>query len=395
MIHIGVYAICKNERSNVWRWVTSMWANGQGADKVYILDTGSTDDTVKAFFDTCSSLGIPSGWLAIKQKTYDAWRFDVARNDNLAMTEQDAYWLDVLVCVDLDETFTDDFWQDLRNLVSMHPDFGRIHYLYAWNHDENGDPKRVFWYDKVHPVGGCYWIHAVHEELIVGDQEWHEAYKMPEKIYLHHWPDVKKSRSAYLDLLWQRYAEEPKDINGMYYLMREILSRDYRDLQALDIANRAIIQIKGSGDDVYDCYPFFLIAMADIYAAWAMDQEAEFFYQQALVNYSYLRQPYISYGSWAAYHGKHELAMALMDRMETLITDKYATWYECDYNWTWRPIHIRAVALCWAGKYDQAQELFAQAKEHYIITQTDINEASAMGFFDDAAWLDNKLKEDK
>ena len=39
---IAVYAICKNEEKFVERWVNSM----KEADEIYVLDTGSTDNTV-------------------------------------------------------------------------------------------------------------------------------------------------------------------------------------------------------------------------------------------------------------------------------------------------------------------------------------------------------------
>ena len=40
---ISVYAICKNEVMFVNRWMESM----SEADEVYVLDTGSTDNTVE------------------------------------------------------------------------------------------------------------------------------------------------------------------------------------------------------------------------------------------------------------------------------------------------------------------------------------------------------------
>ena len=39
---IVVYAICKNEEKFVERWIKSM----SEADEIYVLDTGSTDQTV-------------------------------------------------------------------------------------------------------------------------------------------------------------------------------------------------------------------------------------------------------------------------------------------------------------------------------------------------------------
>ena len=40
---VVVYAICKNEEKFVERWYESV----KEADEIYVLDTGSTDDTVK------------------------------------------------------------------------------------------------------------------------------------------------------------------------------------------------------------------------------------------------------------------------------------------------------------------------------------------------------------
>ena len=40
---VSVYAICKNEEKFVSRWVESM----KEADEIYVLDTGSTDNTIK------------------------------------------------------------------------------------------------------------------------------------------------------------------------------------------------------------------------------------------------------------------------------------------------------------------------------------------------------------
>ena len=42
-LKINVYAIAKNEEQFVKRWVNSM----KEADNIYVLDTGSTDNTVK------------------------------------------------------------------------------------------------------------------------------------------------------------------------------------------------------------------------------------------------------------------------------------------------------------------------------------------------------------
>ena len=49
---VCVYAISKNEEKNVTDWVKSM----SEADEIYVMDTGSTDNTVKLFPRDCSDL---------------------------------------------------------------------------------------------------------------------------------------------------------------------------------------------------------------------------------------------------------------------------------------------------------------------------------------------------
>ena len=69
---ICVYAISKNEEKFVNRWYESM----KEADEVYVLDTGSTDNTVEKL----KQLGAK-----VTVKEIKPWRFDVARNESLKL----------------------------------------------------------------------------------------------------------------------------------------------------------------------------------------------------------------------------------------------------------------------------------------------------------------------
>ena len=86
---VCVYAISKNEEKFVERWMKSM----SEADEVYVLDTGSTDNTVKKL----KKLGA-----IVKKEKIIPWRFDVARNKSLSLVPEDC---DICVCTDLDEVF--------------------------------------------------------------------------------------------------------------------------------------------------------------------------------------------------------------------------------------------------------------------------------------------------
>lgn len=84
---VCVYAICKDEEQVVDRWFDSM----QEADEIYVLDTGSTDQTVEK---------LKVRGVRVEKKIIIPWRFDVARNESLKLVPDDC---DVCVCTDLDE----------------------------------------------------------------------------------------------------------------------------------------------------------------------------------------------------------------------------------------------------------------------------------------------------
>ena len=86
-LKVGVYAISKNEEKFVNRWANSM----KEADYIYVLDTGSTDNTVKL---------LKKNNINVKVLEIKPWRFDIARNKSLELLPKDT---DICVCTDLDE----------------------------------------------------------------------------------------------------------------------------------------------------------------------------------------------------------------------------------------------------------------------------------------------------
>lgn len=85
--HVCVYAICKNEAKFVPGWIESM----READSIVVLDTGSTDETVRL---------LEEGGAKVTREIISPWRFDTARNRSLELVPEEA---DICVCTDLDE----------------------------------------------------------------------------------------------------------------------------------------------------------------------------------------------------------------------------------------------------------------------------------------------------
>lgn len=198
---ICVYAISKNEEQFVERWYNSM----KEADEIYVLDTGSTDNTINKL----KKLGVK-----VTSAKITPWRFDVARNKSLELVPKDA---DLCVCTDLDEVF-EEGW---RKKLEQAKNYNQVIYDYIWSFNEYGQPEIEFFYEKIHSRKGYKWINPVHEVLSC-------SLKNPrkikiEEIILKHYPDKNKSRSSYLPLLEQSIKEDKHNDRNYHYLGREYM----------------------------------------------------------------------------------------------------------------------------------------------------------------------------
>ena len=199
-MRVIVYAICKDEEKNVDLWYDSM----KEADAIYVLDTGSTDNTVEML------LSKPN--VIVKQQIITPWRFDTARNESLEMVPHD---VDVCVCTDLDERFTPGWRQEIEKVWTKATTRGR--YVYNWSFNDDGTPGVSFVLDKIHSRHGYSWIHQVHEVLTNEIEE--VAVEIP--IVLNHYQDREKSRAMYLEILERAVREDPNDSRDVYCLARE------------------------------------------------------------------------------------------------------------------------------------------------------------------------------
>ena len=200
---VCVYAIAKNEEKFVKRWVESM----KEADDIYVLDTGSTDNTVSLL----DELGVHT-----KVEIIQPWRFDVARNKSLEMVPKDC---DICVCTDLDEVF-EAGWRKKIEAV-WKEDTTRCQYTYHWSLDQNDHPIVSFFLNQIHQRDGYQWTHPVHEVLSFSLGS--EVVANCPEVILKHYPDLKKSRSSYLPLLELSVKEDPDDDRNMHYLGREYM----------------------------------------------------------------------------------------------------------------------------------------------------------------------------
>ena len=265
---ICVYAICKNEEKFIRRWYDSV----KEADGIYVLDTGSTDNSVNLL----KSLGV-----VVKQEIINPWRFDVARNKSLEMVP--AYF-DVCICLDLDEVLLPGWYQNIKTLWKS--GLTRLRYVYNWSLDKFNQPIISFYGEKIHKRDGFTWINPVHEILKYNGEE---KYLYTDKVIINHYPDSKKSRSSYLPLLELAVKEDPENDRNTHYLGREYMYYEEYD-KAIEVLERHL-NLKSATWKDERCASMRFIARC--YMKLNRPREAIMWSSLAIKESPYLRDPYM------------------------------------------------------------------------------------------------------
>ena len=270
-LKVYVYAICKNESKFVKDYIASM----SEADGIYVLDTGSQDDTVKLLKKYKN--------VHVKEEKIEPFRFDVARNKSLEMVPKDA---DICVCTDFDEVFQKG-WRKKLEEVRVKENPTRVEYLYNWSFNEYGKPATTFYMSKIHKRDAYIWHHPVHEVLkcLIPN----EKSVIAEGIVLNHHQDFKKPRTSYLSLLELSVKEEPEDDRNMHYLGREYMYYQKWN-EAIDTLIRHLNLKSSTWKDERAASMRFI---ARSYMGLKRPLEAKMWYLQAIKEAPYLREAYV------------------------------------------------------------------------------------------------------
>lgn len=336
---ICIYAICKNEEQFVEKWLESM----SEADYIVVLDTGSTDNTYELLKND------PRVY-RIEQKVITPWRFDTARNESMKLIPDDA---NILLTTDLDE-WLEPGWADVIRKNWIDGFHVRGTYKYAWSHTEDGNPGRIFYYDKLHDKN-WYWTAPVHELLNsdIYDDEYRFSHNLDlfdKGVYLHHYPDTSKSRGTYLPLLELRAKENPDDYYGKYYLSHEY---NYREMY--EKSNAVLYDILENYQDKYSnleiaaCYLF----LGDNYRSLHDLDKAIYNYNRAITQEPTYREPYLLAAE--VFNEKQQYNIAIGYVQEALQKSyRHYTWVERDDSWREKIDDILSISYFYLGDYEKA-----------------------------------------
>ena len=344
---VCVYAICKNEKEWINRWLENM----SEADYIVVLDTGSTDGSFEM-------LQNDSRVTRVEQKVINPWRFDVARNESMKLVPEDT---DIFVCTDFDEVFEQGWCKVLRD--NWQPEDTRCYYTYAWSHNSLGEPQDVFKYDKIH-TREYHWIFPVHEVLCPDDLTKPEkALDAGEHIYLHHLQDMNKPRSYYFDLLQLGVDENPDNSHCRMLLAREyLLKNDY---------DNAFEQYKACLDyaDIHE--PNKKLVLCEVYgrlgdlAYWHkhdLSTAVYYFNQWIQVDRTY-REPYFCMADMYNNEGLYPIAIGMITNA-LVVSVRHYDWVERKDNWIAKAEEILCYSYLGLKDYNNAIQHGQLAIQH-------------------------------
>ena len=335
---IAVYAICKNELKFVDNWVKSM----SEANYICVLDTGSTDGTYEKLLEYQAKY---PAQFRVAQKVITPWRFDVARNESLKLVPEDT---EIYICTDLDELLDTGWAKPLREkwIPGKHT---RATYKYIWSHLDNGEPGRIFNYNKIHDKN-WEWRYPVHELL------WHktnqtENYSNENSLYLfneitlQHYPDKTKSRGSYLGLLELREKEYPEDMYGLIYLAHEYRYRGFLEKsieklnKVLTVYDKQIASVERAS-----CYLF----MGDDYTDLKQYDKAIASYLKGIEIEPTYRELYLNLAKVFITIKQYSFAIETI-RQGLDKSYRHYTWLERDTSWSYEPYDLLCLAYYYNG----------------------------------------------
>ena len=239
----AIYTIAKNEAHNVAAFMKA----AEGVP-VYVLDTGSTDDTVELLKQHGAN---------VEQQIITPWRFDTARNIALEMVPTS---VDSCVSLDMDEVIEPGWQEKLESQWAGN--FGNYLYIGAWLDKDKTKPKVVGPRSRLHNRKGFEWTRKIHE--VISPLPNTKMMMFSTDIMVKHYQDDKiRNYNLAIDEL---IASNPLDSNSLIQRAAEYLSKKEYEKSIIDY--RAAIRVLDIDEDAFKKYQKCLcwLALAECYA---------------------------------------------------------------------------------------------------------------------------------
>lgn len=234
-MNFSVALIARNEAKSLPGLVASLSEFQNRGGEIVLVDTGSTDDTVKVakslgckvfeegnrfqmtltkdIADQLNARFVIDNEEKIVQPGDTLFKYCEARNYAATVASNN-----VVAMPDCDEAYTSLNLDEIEKAISSGVE--QFEYQFVFSHDANGKPAIQFRHCKFYDRRKLHWVGMVHE-VLQGDAK--RAYLDESIIKLEHWQAPQTHRSRYLAGLSLDCFLDPKNDRNSHYLGRELV----------------------------------------------------------------------------------------------------------------------------------------------------------------------------
>lgn len=206
MNKIAVYGVCKDEEYNIREWHSYI----KDADYIFLLDTGSTDNTIKI----AKELGIN-----VVSAKFSPWSETQAKNTALSLLPEN---IDICICLDLDQVIVTKNWKEILNGLDL--GFGIAEHTFTSNTGYKDYTETVS-ASAIHERHGIGWI-RYRPMTFDYNRRMDDRAKVP--ISVHHLPGTKERFDNREILYIDSFLNELKLINA--YSSKQYFLETYRHI---------------------------------------------------------------------------------------------------------------------------------------------------------------------
>ena len=318
---IAVYTIALNEAKHIQRWAES----AKDADYRVVLDTGSTDDTVKIAKDLN---------LIVETKTLEPFRFNDARNASLALVPED---VDFCISLDADEVLHEGWRKRLEKNIKENPGYKQFSLYFVNSRLPDGSIGQGWARPVIHSRNNSYWKWPIHEIMCVEDT----GVAMSD-VVAEHFPDKTKPRN-YMPLLEQAVKDMPDDTRMSFYYGRELSYAQRLEECAVEL--KRYLDLGGWSYERSEAMVMLSRCEPDNAEHWLMKACAETLDR---------REPFVALSQYY-YNNKIWTGALAMAERALLINDRNPSYITEDSAWGFLPADMAAQASYLLGNMDMAK----------------------------------------
>lgn len=360
-----VVLIAKNEENTLPRLLNSLRTFKERGGKVFLVDTGSTDNTVKVakewgvqveevgtrFSHTISEEQakkineqfVVKGEQAVVSPNDTLFNYSAARNYAASLSEQD-----MIAMPDCDEEYTTLDIDAINKEIEKGAE--QFEYNFVFAHDEQGKPVIEFLHSKFYNRTKLKWVRIIHE-VLEGNAN---RVTLPESVIkLEHWQNTKTNRGHYLKGLALDCFEDQKSDRNSHYFGRELLWTG-RPKSAIKELKRHIKMNKWPTERAQS-----MIFIGDAYTQLGKLDEAKSWYHKAFELEPNRREPLIKLAEKAFEKQEYRKVVAYCTgALEIPRSNYYA---DNATHYSYYPHYLLYIAYWWLGEKNKSSEHWNKA----------------------------------